>query len=80
SIYVLPAYAEGLPIGVLEGMAGGNAIVATAVGGVPDVVDDEGGRLVPPRDVDALAEALSSLVERPEEVSEMGKHNAERVE
>lgn len=80
SIYVLPAYAEGLPIGVLEGMAAGNAIVATAVGGVPDVVDDEGGRLVPPRDVAALADAIRSLVETPGEASEMGEHNAERVE
>jgi glycosyltransferase involved in cell wall biosynthesis len=80
SIYVLPAYAEGLPIGVLEGMAGGNAIVATDVGGVPDAVDDDGGELVPPGDTAALADALASLVERPEAVREMGEHNAARVE
>lgn len=80
SIYVLPAYAEGLPIGVLEGMAGGNAIVATAVGGIPDVVDDEGGKLVPPRDAEALTEALGSLVEAPKRACERGEHNVERVE
>lgn len=80
SIYVLPAYAEGLPIGVLEGMAGGNAIVATSVGGVPDLVDEEGGRLVPPQDPEALAEAIGSLVEAPETVIGMGRHNADRVE
>lgn len=80
SIYVLPAYAEGLPIGVLEGMAGGNAIVATDVGGVPDLVDEQGGRLVPPRDPEALADALALLVEAPETVREMGQRNTERVE
>jgi glycosyltransferase involved in cell wall biosynthesis len=80
SIYVLPAYAEGLPIGVLEGMAGGNAVVATAVGGVPDLVDKNGGKLVSPRDSDALADALETLVAAPEEVREMGRHNAEIVE
>jgi glycosyltransferase involved in cell wall biosynthesis len=80
SIYVLPAYAEGLPIGVLEGMAGGNAIVATAVGGVPDLIGESGGRLVPPRDPAALADALEALVAAPEDVREMGRHNAGAVE
>ncbi|PSP72362.1 glycosyltransferase family 1 protein [Halobacteriales archaeon QS_3_64_16] len=80
SIYVLPAYAEGLPIGVLEGMAGGNAIVGTAVGGVPDLIDENGGRLIAPRDPEALADALEALVTAPEEGRQMGHHNAEAVE
>ena len=80
SIYVLPSYAEGLPIGVLEGMAGGNAVLATRVGGVPDLIDGNGGRLVPPRDPEALAAALGALVDAPERTREMGRHNAERVE
>jgi glycosyltransferase involved in cell wall biosynthesis len=80
SIYVLPAYAEGLPIGVLEAMAGGNAVVATAVGGVPDLIDEQGGELVAPRDPEALAEALRRLVDDPEGVGKMGRHNAEVVE
>ena len=80
SIYVLPAYAEGLPIGVLEGMAGGNAVVATAVGGVPDLIDEKGGRLVSPHDSEALADALEALVAAPEDVRQMGRHNAETVE
>lgn len=80
SIYVLPAYAEGLPIGVLEGMAGGNAVVATAVGGVPDLIDEKGGRLVSPHDSEALADALEALVAAPEDVRQMGRHNAETAE
>jgi glycosyltransferase involved in cell wall biosynthesis len=80
SIYVLPAYAEGLPIGVLEGMAGGNAIVATAVGGVPDLVDESGGCLISPRDPGTLADAIADLVATPGRVGRMGRYNTERVE
>lgn len=80
SIYVLPAYAEGLPIGVLEGMAGGNAVVATAVGGVPDLIDEDGGVLVDPGDERALADAIRSLLGAPDRTRAMGERNAARVQ
>ncbi|RQG97184.1 glycosyltransferase family 1 protein [Natrarchaeobius chitinivorans] len=80
SIYVLPTYAEGLPIAMLEGMAGGNAIVSTDVGSIPEVIDDEHGRLVEPGDVDELHDALQSLVESPERVEQMGRQNRTQIE
>jgi glycosyltransferase involved in cell wall biosynthesis len=61
SIYVLPTYAEGLPIALLEGMAGGNAVVSTEVGAIPEVVGAENGIVIPPVDVDALVDALETL-------------------
>ena len=55
-------------------------MLATRVGGVPDLIDGNGGRLVPPRDPEALAAALGALVDAPERTREMDRHNAERVE
>jgi glycosyltransferase involved in cell wall biosynthesis len=54
---------ENLPHTVLEALAAGTPVVATAVGGIPEVVvDGENGLLVPPRDVDALTWAIEQLV------------------
>ncbi len=62
AIFVLPATSEGLPMALLEAMAWGRAIVATAVGGVPDVLSDgEDALLVPPQEPEALARALAKL-------------------
>ena len=80
SIYALPTYAEGLPIGLLEGMAGGNAVVTTRVAAIPDVVEPESGELIDPGDEDALRAALRRLVEDPEAVAEGGRRNRELIE
>jgi glycosyltransferase involved in cell wall biosynthesis len=79
SIYVLPTYAEGLPIALLEGMAGGNAAVSTDVGSIPEVVGDENGRLVTPGDVDSLTIVLRELVSAPDTIESMGRANARLV-
>ncbi len=62
-IFVYPSYYEGLPVAVLEAMACGLPIVATRVGGLPDLIqDDVNGILVEPGDPDQLASALCRLV------------------
>ena len=62
-VFCLPSLSEGLPTVVCEAMACGRAVVATAVDGTPEIVDDEAtGLLVPPRDADALAGALRRLL------------------
>jgi glycosyltransferase involved in cell wall biosynthesis len=62
AIFVLPSTSEGLPMALLEAMAWGRAIVATAVGGVPDVLSDgEDALVVLPSDPAALAAALARL-------------------
>ena len=80
SIFVLPSYAEGLPIAMLEAMAAGNAIVSTPVGAIGEVVGEENGLLVEPGDADALADALATLIADPERTAEMGRTNRAAVE
>jgi glycosyltransferase involved in cell wall biosynthesis len=64
--FVLASTSEGLPMALLEAMSYGLAIVATSVGGVPEVVDDgDSAMIVPPGDAAALAEALVRLGEDP---------------
>lgn len=63
-IFVLPSLSEGMPNAVLEAMAAGVPVVATDVGGVPEVVEQERtGLLVPPGNAGALAAALVRLAE-----------------
>jgi sugar transferase (PEP-CTERM/EpsH1 system associated) len=62
-LFVLPSQAEGISNTILEAMASGLAVVATAVGGNPElVIDGECGRLVPPSDPAAMARALAAYV------------------
>jgi glycosyltransferase involved in cell wall biosynthesis len=65
-VLTLPSWNEGTPNVILEAFASGRRVVATRVGGVPDLVTSaELGILVPPRDVAALAEALGRAAEEP---------------
>ena len=57
-VLCLPSHAEGVPNVVVEAQASGRPVVASAVGGVPEVLRAGAGLLVPARDVDALARAL----------------------
>lgn len=65
-VFVLPSYKEGLPYNVLEALAAGRPVVATAVGGLPEMIDDgQNGRLVAVGDVTGLAGAIESLAHYP---------------
>jgi len=73
SVYVLPSYREGTPRTVLEAMAMGRAIITTQTPGCREtVLDGENGYLVPVKDVDALVDAMSRMIERPQQIIVMG--------
>lgn len=72
---------EAVPRVALEWLAQGRPVVATAVGALPELVEDgQNGRLVPPRDGTALAEAIGSLLNDPEARRRMGAEARRRAE
>jgi sugar transferase (PEP-CTERM/EpsH1 system associated) len=80
-IFVLPSKGEGISNTVLEAMASGLPVIATNVGGNPELVDDGNcGQLVPSTDSMALAQAISKYVEFPELVKQHGLAARQRVE
>jgi len=81
SVFALPSIAEGTPVTILEAMSIGLPIVATRVGGIPEVVvDGSVGALVPPRDPTALAAALATYANQPGLVVHHGAAGRKRVE
>jgi glycosyltransferase involved in cell wall biosynthesis len=72
-IVVLPSLVEGMPLVLIEAMAYGRPVVATAVGGIPELVHDGiTGRLVQPNDPEDLATALSELIDDSDQRIAMG--------
>jgi glycosyltransferase involved in cell wall biosynthesis len=77
---IVPSRWEGLPLTLLEAMARARPVVASAVGGIPEAVEDGvSGRLVPPGDPLKLAAALEDLHGKPDLARQLGAHAAERV-
>ncbi len=82
SVFVLPSYyREGVPRSIQEAMAMGRAVITTDTPGCRDtVIDGQSGLLIPPRDTDALVEAMLHFVRDPEQIAQMGRRSRELAE
>jgi len=79
-LFVFPSHLEGLGTSVLDALALGLPVVSTTAGGIPEMIEDGvHGRLVPPRDPQALAAAMIELLERPERARALGAAGRARV-
>ena len=80
-IFALPSLSEGIPMALLEAMAASRPIVASRVGGIPEIIEDGvDGYLVEPMDVNNLAERCQRLIESPDVARKMGEQGRKRVE
>jgi glycosyltransferase involved in cell wall biosynthesis len=80
-LFILPSLWEGMPNVLLEAMAAGKAVIATEVGGIPEVVvHGETGILVPPEDSDALAKSIKYLLQDEIKINKMGETGRVQVE
>jgi glycosyltransferase involved in cell wall biosynthesis len=79
-LFVLPSLGEGISNTILEAMATGLPIVATDVGGTPELVEDGiNGRLVPPEDPSALMSGLQECVRDREQLDSMGAASLDKI-
>lgn len=80
-VMVLPSFAEGLPVVIMEALALSRPVISTYVAGIPELVEPGTcGWLVPPGSVEALADAMRTALQTPiEKLEQMGRVGAERV-
>ncbi len=80
-VFVLPSYAEGLPVSIMEAMALSRPVISTFVAGIPElVIEGENGWLVPASDAEALAAAMAEAIETPlGRLTEMGRNGRLRA-
>ena len=79
-LFVLPSIAEGMPMGILEAMASSIPVVATKVGGIPDMITDgQEGYQLNPGDVEGLVKAISHLAQDPDKRKKMGEKGLQKA-
>lgn len=80
-VFLLPSFAEGLPVALMEALALGRPAISTAVAGIPELLENgRSGWLIPAGSVDALAEAIRQALETPVEVlASLGRNGARAV-
>jgi len=79
-IFVLPSLKEGVPAAILEAMVAKKPVIATNIGGIPEVIVDGGtGFLVPPQNPQVLAEKIIYLLKNPQIAKEMGEKGYQRI-
>lgn len=80
-VYLQPSLYEGFGLAVLEAMAMGKPVIASAVGGLPELIEDGiSGLLIPPDDPDAIADAILNLINNHIERNEIGANAIQRVQ
>jgi glycosyltransferase involved in cell wall biosynthesis len=80
-VFVLPSFAEGVPVVLMEAMAAARPVITTRIAGVPELVEHGvSGTLVPPGDVDALSDAIHSVTQDIELQKKMGRAGRAKVE
>jgi len=79
-LFVLPSFGEGFPNSLLEAMASGLPVIATRVGAVPEVIEDNvNGILIEPGDPGALTRAVKKILNNPQLRETLGRNNKEKV-
>lgn len=79
--FLLPTFAEGLPVVIMEALALGRPVISTYIAGIPELVDEGCGWIVPAGDVEALTEAMrDALAASPEKLAVLGSEGRARVE
>jgi colanic acid/amylovoran biosynthesis glycosyltransferase len=77
---VLPSFAEGLPVVIMESLALARPVISTYVAGIPELVDESAGRLVPAGSVAPLAHAMLEILTAPvDRLAEMGREGVRRI-
>jgi glycosyltransferase involved in cell wall biosynthesis len=77
---LLPSFAEGLPVSIMEAFALRKPVISTYIAGIPELVDSSCGWIVPAGDVPALTAAIWDCLTRGEELKTMGEVGRSRVE
>jgi|SRR6218665_102543 len=78
-VFVLPSYNEGVPISILEAMSFDKPVIATNVGGIPDVLTSEDGILIEPGDLNALVNAMRFAIDNRIQMRALGAGSSQKI-